>query len=189
MAFKLVVELSESDLEHYRQRLVECWRRGAQRPESELVAAARKQLEQVRAAGLSEAIQRRLDDLADLASMLEDEEWAPQGEDRERIAAALSYFADPLDAIPDNLPGLWYLDDVLMVELVVRELRHDLDAFRDFRRYREQREQGGDTEKIGREEWLSAKRRQLFMRINRRRRERRRHARAESPTPSILRYR
>ena len=189
MTLRLIVDLSDRDLEYYRGRLLDAWRRGAQREESELVSVTRKLLEQLRGAGLSEAVQRRLDDLGDLASMLEDQEWAPEGEDRERIVAAMSYFADPMDVIPDNLPGLGYLDDALMTELVVRELRHDLDAYRDFCRYRAEREQRGYKKHVSREDWLAAKRRQLFLRMRRRRDERRRHHSTASPTPSILQYR
>ena len=189
MTLRLIVDLSDSDLEYYRERLLDAWRRGAKRDESELVSGTRKLLEQLRGAGLSEAVQKRLDDLGDLASMLEDEEWAPEGEDRERIAAAMSYFADPVDTIPDSLPGLGYLDDALMTEVVVRELRHDLDAYRDFCRYRAQQAKRGFKKHVSREDWLDAKRRQLFRRIRRRREERRRHHSTASPTPSILQYR
>ncbi len=190
MTLKLVVELSESDLEHYRQRLRDSWSRGTKKEEGELVLAARKLLEQVRQVGVSESVQRRFDDLGDLISMLEDEEWGLEGEDRERIAAVMSYFVDPMDMIPDDMPGLGYLDDALMTEVIVRELRHDLDGYRDFCRYREKREQrGAEAEKIGREEWLADKRKQLMMRIKRRREERRRHYSTASPTMRILQYR
>jgi len=88
------------------------------------------------------------------------------------------------------MPGLGYLDDALMTEVIVRELRHDLDGYRDFCRYREKREQRGDeAEKIGREEWIADKRKQLMMRIKRRREERRRHYSTASPTMRILQYR
>lgn len=187
---RLVVELSESDLDHYRRRLQEAWQRCRDRDEGELVQAARKLLERMREAGLSETVKRRLDDLGDLISMLEDEEWGLEGEDREKITSVMSYFVDPMDMIPDDMPGLGYLDDALMTELIVRELRHDLDGYRDFRRYREQREESGEqAERVSREDWLAAKRRQLFLRIKRRREERRRHGSTSGPTPPILQYR
>lgn len=190
MALRLTVELSDKDLEHFRGRLRDCWQRGAEQDEKELVRATRRLLEQVRAARVSEAIRKRLDALGDLASMLEDGEWAPEGADREKIVAVLSYFADPKDMIPDDVPGLGYLDDALMTELIVRELRHELDAYRDFCRYREHRERlGKDRDEIRRSDWIAEKRRQLFLRIKRRRDERRRHGSKASLTPRILQYR
>ena len=190
MPLRLVVDLSDSDLGFYRKRLDDAWRRGAEQDENELVLATRKLLQQVRDAGVSEAIQTRLAALGDLASMLEDKEWAPEGEDRKNIAAVLSYFTDPGDVIPDNLPGLGYLDDALMTKLIVRELRHELDAYRDFCQYREHREQQGvKRESVSHSDWIAEKRHQLFMRIKRRRSERRRHHSTDSPTPRILQYR
>jgi uncharacterized membrane protein YkvA (DUF1232 family) len=91
--------------------------------------------------------------------------------------------------IPDAIPGLGFLDDALMAELVIRELKHELDAYRDFCKYRESREalRGRDAH-VTRKDWLAAKRRQLFYRMNRRREERRRHYSTAEPTLPILRY-
>jgi uncharacterized membrane protein YkvA (DUF1232 family) len=186
MALKLVVEFSDADLAHYREVLQAAWQRGAKREEAELVGAAGGLLEKVRASGLSGAVRKRLEDLGALIAMLEDREWALEGEDRDRIL----YFADPLDLIPDNVPGLGYLDDALMAELILRELRNELEAYQDFCRYRKEQEQRrGETAHIGRDRWLAAKRRQLFSRMNRRRADRHRHGSNDSLTPPILQYR
>jgi uncharacterized membrane protein YkvA (DUF1232 family) len=190
MTLKLVVEFSDADLEHYREALQAAWQRGAKRGETDLVGAAGGLLEKVRAAGVSGAVRKRLDDLGALIAMLEDREWALEGEHRDRILSVMSYFADPLDLIPDSIPGLGYLDDALMVELILRELRHELEAYQDFCRYREEQEQRrGEDAHIGREQWLAAKRRQLFARMNRRRADRHRHGSRDSLTPPILQYR
>jgi uncharacterized membrane protein YkvA (DUF1232 family) len=190
MALKLVVEFSDSDLEHYREVLQAAWQRGAKREEADLVGAAGGLLEKVRASQLSGSVRRRLEHLGALIAMLEDREWALEGEDRNRILSVISYFADPLDLIPDSIPGLGYLDDALMVELILREVRNELDAYRDFCQYREEQEQRrGENARIGREHWLAAKRRQLFARMNRRRAERHRHGSRDSLTPPILQYR
>ena len=88
---------------------------------------------------------------------------------------ALAYFAEPEDLIPDRIPGLGYLDDAILVELVAQELRHDLEAYKDFCRFRisEEQRRGTDEHPPTREEWLKAKRQRLHARI-RRRRDRRR---------------
>ena len=75
------------------------------------MSAAGGLLEKVRASGLSGTVRKRLEDLGALIAMLEDREWALEGEDRDRILSVFSYFADPLDLIPDSIPGLGYLDD------------------------------------------------------------------------------
>jgi len=44
--------------------------------------------------------------------------------------AALLYFVNPLDALPDALVGLGFVDDVAVIGAVVKAIRKDLDAFR-----------------------------------------------------------
>ena len=44
--------------------------------------------------------------------------------------AALVYFVNPVDLIPDALVGLGFADDIAVVGAVVRALRKDLDKFR-----------------------------------------------------------
>ncbi|GIV62178.1 MAG: hypothetical protein KatS3mg044_1044 [Rhodothermaceae bacterium] len=43
--------------------------------------------------------------------------------------AALIYFVNPADVLPDALVGLGFVDDVAVVTAVVRALRADLEAF------------------------------------------------------------
>lgn len=45
------------------------------------------------------------------------------------IVAAMLYFLDPLDAIPDFIPLIGFLDDTAVLLWVANRLRHDLDAF------------------------------------------------------------
>ena len=93
-----------------------------------------------------------------------------------------TYFAEPEDLIPDRIPALGYLDDAIMIELMARELRHDLEAYDDFCQFRinEERRRGTTEDPLTREEWLEARRRQLHARA-RRRRDRRRSSSTSGP--------
>jgi uncharacterized membrane protein YkvA (DUF1232 family) len=188
MTLKLVLELSDTDLEYYREVMDATWRQNAKREEKELVDEARRLLRQGHEAEAPEYVRKRLDDLGTLISMLEDAEWPLEQENRTRILAAVSYFADPKEMIPDKIPGLGFLDDALMAELVIRELEHDLDGYREFCEYRKNEETLRGNTDVTREDWLAAKRRQIFFRIKRREQESRRHASNEWPTDPILRY-
>jgi Protein of unknown function (DUF1232) len=86
----------------------------------------------VAAAEAPEFVQDRIGKLALLVQMLEDQRWRLTGPDRARVLNVLAYFVDPDDLIPDRIPGLGYLDDAIMVELVLQELRHELDAYQKF---------------------------------------------------------
>lgn len=45
-------------------------------------------------------------------------------------AAALAYFINPADLLPDALPGLGLVDDAAVIAAVSRAIRADLDRFR-----------------------------------------------------------
>jgi uncharacterized membrane protein YkvA (DUF1232 family) len=46
--------------------------------------------------------------------------------------AAILYFLNPLDMIPDFLPGLGYLDDATVLAFVVNSVKKDLEKFKLF---------------------------------------------------------
>jgi uncharacterized membrane protein YkvA (DUF1232 family) len=174
---KVTFELSDKDLRHFRQVMKEARSKARDRPEEKLVQSARELLEHVREADMPQFVRDRLVQLEVMISMLEDSEWALEGQDRERVTTALAYFDAPLELIPDHVPGFGFLDDAIMVELVVRELKHDIEAFQDFRTYRteEEKRRGRSDDDVTRAEWVGAKRKQLHQRMRRRR-----HARVRS---------
>lgn len=47
------------------------------------------------------------------------------------LAAAL-YFLDPLDLVPDFIPGVGYLDDAVVLGFVIRSIQTDLGKFLDW---------------------------------------------------------
>jgi uncharacterized membrane protein YkvA (DUF1232 family) len=170
MPLNIVLDLSDQDLAFFAKVMESVWKKNAKRPESELVAGARKLIKQAIKAKSPEYVTKRLQDIGLLIDMLDDQEWAPEldARERSRIMAAVSYFAVPKDLISDKVPGIGYLDDAVVADLVCRELAHDIQGYRDFCAYRKnEAELRGN--KVGRESWLSAKRRQIFDRIERRR--------------------
>jgi uncharacterized membrane protein YkvA (DUF1232 family) len=50
------------------------------------------------------------------------------------IVAGLLYFLSPIDAIIDAIPVLGFVDDALVLGWVVRQVRADLEAFREWER-------------------------------------------------------
>ena len=187
MPAKIVLELSDEDLGFFRRVMDDVWKHAAKRNEKELVDGARRLLKQATKAKAPEYVLTRLNDLAVLLDMLDDPEWPLPEEDRTRIRAAVAYFAVAKDIIPDKIPGIGYLDDALIAELVMEELKDEAKGYRDFCTYRsnEKTLRGKD---VKRADWLAAKRRQIFLRIKRRQQESRRHGSRDRPTMGILRY-
>ncbi len=50
------------------------------------------------------------------------------------IVAAIIYFVNPIDLIPDILTGIGFVDDAAVVAAVVRAVHAQLDAFREWER-------------------------------------------------------
>jgi len=174
MPLKVTFELSDQDLEYFRKALAEVKVRAAGVSSDELVERAAETLNEL-PTDAPEFVLERTEKLRSMIDMVNDVDWRLEGEDRERVVRALSYFADPKDLIPDAIPGIGFLDDAIMIELVVQELEHELDAYADFCRMREKKDvilKSTDSGPTDRKEWLEARRVQLQGRMQRRRRRR-----------------
>ena len=180
MSFKVTIELSNTDLDHFRKTMRSARGVAQERGQAEVIAGTEELLGKVQSDAAPEFILSRLARIRILIDMLQDQEWALPDEERSRVLNALAYFAEPDDIIPDEVPGLGLLDDAIMVELVLRELRHEIEAYEDFCNARSLRDREGD-DSSSREEWLVARRQALQSRMrNRRRRERERRRRSVS---------
>jgi uncharacterized membrane protein YkvA (DUF1232 family) len=134
---RISFEISERDLRYFRDRLRQVRKSKSSRAEQKVILGATKLVAEVAAAEPPEFVRERIEKLTLLTEMVRDREWRLEGPDRTRVLDALAYFVDPDDIIPDRVPGLGYLDDAIMVELVVRELQHELAAYQDFCTYRD----------------------------------------------------
>jgi len=146
--------------------------------------ATRELFAKARAKKLPEFIASRLERLEKLVDMVEDSEWQLPDEDLARVLNAIAYFANPEDLIPDRVPGIGFLDDAIMAELVVESLDGELTAYEEFCAYRtaeeRRRSNKGQNTNVGREDWLADKRAVLHNRMRKLRAER-----ARSPIHSI----
>ncbi len=168
MPIKIAFELSDADLEHFRNAMREAQSRARRLDEKEIVAAAKRLVAETAKRALPEFVRDRLAKLEGMLRMLEDAEWRIEGPHRARVIDALAYFAEPVDLIPDQVPGVGFLDDAIMVELVVQEIRLELDAYAEFCRYRDEQRQGGIAPEAQRKQ-LEDRRRAMMARIARRR--------------------
>ena len=167
---RVVIDLSENDLEHFRDAMRRA-REAAQHASMEdIVGAANKLLEETRNVPLPQFVAERLRKLEQMIQMVQDSAWHITDAERLEVASALAYFCDPEDAIPDHIPVLGFLDDAIMIELVVEELKHELDAYEDFCVYRTSPYADTDGDgKVDRADWLAAREQELLERMRRRR--------------------
>ena len=168
MAFEVKFELTESDLEYFRDVMHKAQTGAKQLSEQEILANAKKVSVDIKA-NVPEFVRERIQKLETFVAMIEDSEWQIPSEERTEVLSALAYFSDPEDLVPDHIPVLGFLDDAIMIELVAEEFKDDFEAFEEFCAYREREEgRSGDTT-ITREEWLESKRHELHSRMKSRR--------------------
>ncbi len=165
---RITFELSDRDLRYFRDTLKRVQAGARASDEGVVVNGALQLVEQALATEPPDFVRERIGSLGQLVEMLRDDEWRLEGEDRVRVLSALAYFVNPDDLIPDRVPGIGYLDDAIMVELVVQELRHEIHAYEDFCEFRKSRPKDLQAEV------LEARRRALQLRMRRRRRRERR---------------
>lgn len=138
MSLKLSFELTDRDLEFFRGALRKCRDVVKTADEADIIDGVRSVISEIRSnKPLPDFVESRLPQLDSMIQMLLDDEWAMHADDREHLLSAFVYFGDPEDILPDNIPVIGYLDDVIIVELVADELEHARQAYVDFCAFRE----------------------------------------------------
>ena len=171
MPMQITFELSDSDLDHFRQVMISAREKSSGLDEVTIIDNARKLLFQVSHSETSDFIHERMHRLETMIGMVSDKGWGLEDQDRQRVLQALAYFSEAEDLIPDDIPGLGFLDDAIMIEMVADELKHEIHAYSDFCVFRaaESSRVGEDAMKLERSDWLEERRKQLHSRMRRRR--------------------
>jgi uncharacterized membrane protein YkvA (DUF1232 family) len=155
--FKVSFTLDEADASYF-QNLYRKAKKGAKaQSRDQIISDARAIVKDVQSAKKTPSFVREaIETLADLVELIQDEDYAAPQRVQIEVLAALAYFSDPEDLIPDHIPGLGFLDDAIMVKFIEDEFKHELWGFRKFRKSRDTSEQ---------RPWASAARNRLSERL------------------------
>lgn len=183
MTLRISFELSDSDVEYFCQVMLRVRANLKNTSPEQTIAAAQDLLATIDQSDSSDFIRHKMSQLETLINMVTDEGWGLAEEDRERVLAALSYFSEGEDIIPDDTPAIGFLDDAIMAEIICKELEHEIQAYHEFTTYRDQEtaHRGDDARDLSRSEWLEELRQQLHSRMRRRRRGRTASNKTKSP--------
>lgn len=171
MSMRLTFELTDRDLKYFRHALKQSRNAVRDADENDIIDAIRDVLADIRRnEPLPDFVANRLPQLDLMIQMLLDAEWRLPTAAREQLLATFVYFGDPEDILPDDVPVIGYLDDVIILELASRELSHVLEAYDDYCRYRDEfdRDNGDNVDPVVRRDRLDRRRQQLHQRMKRR---------------------
>ncbi len=171
MSMRFSIELTDRDLQFFRKALKKSREAVRDADEADIIDAIGDVLGEIKSAEpLPDFVAMRIPQLESMIRMLQDDEWKLPEQERERLLATFVYFADPEDILPDHIPVIGYLDDVIMIELVVRELHHVRDAYEDFCDFRDDYDKrfGSGHDPAVRRDRIDRKRQKLHQRMNRR---------------------
>lgn len=174
MGLRVTFELDDNDLRHFRLVMQQARSTAARTAPEDIVATAQELIKRIGPKGAPAFVVERLNKLNLLIDMLSDIEWRLPQAEANRVLNALAYFAEPEDLIPDSIPGLGFIDDAIMIELICRELKHEIEAYQDFCDYRARlRRDSGRNARVSRDDWLENRRAELQSRMRRRKRKER----------------
>lgn len=166
MSVRVSFNLDDADLEHLAAIAQQTQLRARNEPADAIVAGAREVLETANRAQLAGFVKERYSRLETMLQMVTDAQWQLSTEDRQRTLNALACFSSSTaSASPSVL-----LDHAIMIELVSRDLHHDLEAYRDFCRSRESYDKKHGAAEANREGWLKERGTALQERMHKRRR-------------------
>jgi hypothetical protein len=165
MPLKVTFDLGDADLQHLAEVAQERQSAARAQPADRIVAAAREVYLKGSQAHLADFVKERYSRLGTLLGMVDDAEWRLGEEDSQRLINALACFSVPAPGTSSVL-----LDQAIMIELVSRDLHHDLEAYRDFCKFRTAQIAKRHTPPgSDREQWLSQRRETLQQRMHTRR--------------------
>ena len=125
-------ELGPKDIEYFKSRLSKARKNRALRDDDRVILAAEALAVKALESDPPTFVVSRMLTLQNMVAMLKDRDWNLENDDRDRVLEVLAYFADPNDIIPDELPGIGFLDDTIMVDLAAYDLAPELEAYAEF---------------------------------------------------------
>ncbi len=137
-SFKVSFTLDEGDVDYFRRLFREARKSAASVESDEIIKAASDLVDSVRAKkGTPRFIVEAVSAIEDLREIILDEDYRAPKPIRNQVLGALAYFATTDDLIPDDIPVLGFLDDAIMIKFVEEEFKHELWAYRKFRKFRD----------------------------------------------------
>ena len=174
MPLTVTLEISDAELDYFRSVMSRVRAHAGQRPPQEVAPGRRGRSG---APALDGPLAVRRPSHRPRRAADRDARGSANGRCRRRSRRGYSTrsptWRDAHDLVPDNVPVLGLVDDAIMLELVLRELQHELDGYEEFDAFRREeaprRDKPGMHRPVSRDDWLQSRREALHARIRERR--------------------
>jgi hypothetical protein len=163
MPLRLSFNLGDDDLRHLEEVAEQTQVLARHTPPAAIIAAAREVWEKGQGSHVAGFVRERFGRLHTIIAMATDADWQPRPEDQQRVLNALACFSTPSESA-----GVGLLEQAIMIELVSRDLDHDIQAYQAFCKLRDQARQRRHPG-VDQEQWLAQKRDELQARARERR--------------------
>jgi uncharacterized membrane protein YkvA (DUF1232 family) len=140
--FKISFSLEETDVAYFRKLFREARKAAAEQDPDEIISSVEALIGRVRKTKkIPSFVAEAVTVLEDLVKMIQDADYELPKAPKSEVLGALAYFANPEDLIPDQVPGLGFLDDAIMIKILEEEFKQELWGFRQFVKFRSGAEQ------------------------------------------------
>lgn len=160
---RVVVTLQPEDVQRFRAALARAAQRVACADALDIICGAKHALDTLPIASAPGYVRERIGAVQRLIVMLEDDAWALPVPERDQVLQVLAYFSDPDDLIPDDVEGVGLIDDAIMLELLLRDIRPVLGAHERFCRWRHALPVAADPQTRARQAQRIAEQRQTLV--------------------------
>lgn len=131
-AMRITLELDPQDVARFEAALASARRVAEGIDECVAIDAVREALARLPLARAPAYVRRQFEGVRRLIAMLEDDDWALPRPQRIEVLATLVYIADPEDLIPDETAVIGYLDDAILIEVLLARAAPLLAAHAEF---------------------------------------------------------
>ena len=175
MSLDIHVSMNEQALAPFRSAWASAAEQASAIPVNDLLAAAREHSRAVDRQQLPRFLHPHLDSFDEVIQMLEHPQWGADQATQQALRAALGYFVDDDDLIPDQNAQFGLLDDAIVLELALAEHQHEWQSWREYRRFLADYPQFGELDRQG---WMALREQELQLALRHRRRLRQGYARS-----------
>ncbi len=133
---------------------------------SKVIVNAKESLSKFQKQPQDTFVVEHMETLEKMIDMLSNKQWKTSEPDRQFILSALQYFTQEDDLIPDDIPKIGLLDDCIMIDIVEKEIKQKLLAYKE---YDFAAKIYGKNQNYSTKDWKETQRKELFSRIRHRR--------------------